>query len=69
MTKPHRRKMGCAQCARKFKDEHGLAQHMADVHSVGRRPMAQERYPLHFEDVEGEYEPRQFPVGVKEDDF
>lgn len=63
----------CPQCDRMFKDEHGVKQHLADVHGTGKRPRAPERYPLNLgaadADLEGEYEPRQFAVGARDDDF
>ena len=63
------RSICCPRCDRKFKEEHGLKQHLADFHGEGKRPRAPERYPLDFSDLEGEYDPRQFPVGAREDDF
>ena len=57
----------CPRCESKFKDEHGVVQHLADVHGEGNRPRRLERYPL--PDLEGEYEPRQFAAGAREDDY
>lgn len=61
----------CGCCERKFKDEHSLAQHMADKHGKGKRPQTPERYPLRFDDadINAEYKPRQFSTGAREDDF
>lgn len=59
----------CPKCDRKFKDEHGLKQHLADFHKIGKRPRSPERYPFISDDLDGEYEPRQFSVGTFEDDY
>lgn len=64
------RTVKCNKCDRMFKDQHGLKQHMADIHREGKRPRAEERYPLTFEvSYSDEYEPRQFPAVAQEDDF
>ena len=46
------RTVECPRCDRLFKDEHGLKQHLADVHREGKRPRAPERYPLRFDDAD-----------------
>ena len=63
------RSIPCVKCDRMFKDEHGLKQHMADAHKVGKRPRREERYPLRFDDadINAEYEPRQLATGCWEE--
>lgn len=62
------RTIPCPRCGKTFFDKHGLSQHTADVHKAGKRPRAPERYPFEL-DFSGEYAPRRFAVGAREEDF
>ena len=65
------RPIQCSECERRFKDEHGLRQHMADFHKRGKRPRETERYPIYIDDadIQAEYEPHQFACNPSEEDF
>lgn len=65
------RSVKCDLCDRMFKDVHGKTQHMADTHSIGKRPRTPERYHLYIDDadIHAEYEPQQFSMGLRDDDF
>ena len=48
------RAIECSRCDRRFKDEHALAQHVADYHKIGKRPQTPERYPYNFAGLDGD---------------